>query len=796
MSWRIFTHHALKTILRTVQVAVLVIVPAVLLWLQFAGLPKFFYPPVIEAAAREGLNLGFERMRLSLIEGLVLDRVSLRAENLPANNEVAVDRAAVSLDWRALLRREIRINALDLRGAQLYLPVEASNDLRRTMRLTQARARLMVADGVVSVPLARFNLQGIDVIASGQIAIGPAEPGAGAPALPPELGRALEILETLDFGPIAPVLQIEFRAVAGQPENLVLSRINFVATRADYRAVKLADARLEASYEGQTLELRSFTGSDESGGTFNASGRWNLRTGDLRADIEARLDPAAWWKEIVPETAGPPPEFASNPLIRATITGTGGEEPQRQAVGTIVADAFTWRDVPARSLAADFAWRNGELYVSKAALSLDSGTLQADLMMRPGDVRLRVDSRANPLELAALLGERERAGIAKMNVIFTDPPHISFEATGTELSPDRLTARGKLQLGRTSIHDSPMDGATADLLFENLSLTLSGIEVQRPEGRGSGSFTYDFGQRQVRLDNVRSTMTPFNVLQWADPKVAKETLPYRFKAPPDVTVNGVVQLDDPARTELRAAFKAPQGFDYDLLDKTLNFGATTGTLDFRGREIRVNIPSAALYRGTAKISAVIKTGQPNARQQVEVDLDAVDFETLTRLYFGYKDSQGRVSGSYDFTFVPGQPREMRGRGRLLVEDGNVFAIPVLGPLSAVLNTIIPGAGYQTAREATCDFRVADGEIRTDNLDVKGQGFSMIGEGSLFFVRDAMDFAVRINAQGVPGLLLYPVSKLMEYVSDGKLSDPQWRPRILPKVGGEKKEPARDSGRNP
>ena len=100
-----------------------------------------------------------------------------------------------------------------------------------------------------------------------------------------------------------------------------------------------------------------------------------------------------------------------------------------------------------------------------------------------------------------------------------------------------------------------------------------------------------------------------------------------------------------------------------------------------------------------------------------------------------------------------------------------------------MNSIIPGAGYQTAREATCDFRVFDGEIRTDNLDVIGQGFGMIGAGSLYFLRDAMDFSVRINAQGVPGLILYPVSKLFEYVSDGKLSQPEWRPKVLPKNPG-------------
>jgi hypothetical protein len=64
---------------------------------------------------------------------------------------------------------------------------------------------------------------------------------------------------------------------------------------------------------------------------------------------------------------------------------------------------------------------------------------------------------------------------------------------------------------------------------------------------------------------------------------------------------------------------------------------------------------------------------------------------------------------------------------------------------------------------------------------------MIGKGNLFFVEDRMDFTVRVNAQGVPGLLLYPVSKLFEYISDGKLSEPKWRPRVLPKGAERKRE---------
>ncbi|MFM8886935.1 MAG: AsmA-like C-terminal region-containing protein [Chthoniobacterales bacterium] len=241
-----------------------------------------------------------------------------------------------------------------------------------------------------------------------------------------------------------------------------------------------------------------------------------------------------------------------------------------------------------------------------------------------------------------------------------------------------------------------------------------------------------------------------------------------------------LETQDPSLTRLTAQFQAPQGLDYDLLDRTLNFGSTRGTLRFEGRKIIADIPSAQLFGGSVRMNAVVTTGQPGARQQMTVDLNRVNFETLTRLYFDYRDSRGLVSGRYNFSFVPGKPEQMHGEGNLLVEDGNVFAIPVLGPLSFLLDSVVPGAGYQTSRRATCDYTVANGEIRTDNLDVQGQGFVMIGQGSLFFIEDRMDFGVRVNAQGVPGILLYPVSKLFEYVSDGKMTEPKWRPRVLPK----------------
>jgi len=783
MSWRIFTHHALKAALRSVQLFFFVAVPAVILWLQFIGLPGFLREPVVNAARNEGLDLKFSRMRVSIFQGLVLDDVMLSAENLPEKSEVAVDRASLAVNWRELLRGKFELGALELRGAQLYLPIASKDGVTRSLRLTKARARLALADGIVSVPLARFNLQGIEVTATGQVSLSPQAPSAAPTGLlPPEAARALEILEAVDFGRVPPKLTVEFSAAGGTSGIWQLPSVRFEAPRASLGAISLRDIRMDANFIDRVMTLRRLAAKDNKAGSLEASGRWDTATGDAQADIESSLDPAGFVAELLHAKEWKDLAFARPPLIRATLETLPGTPRRLQILGTAQTDAFSYRGLKFGEFKAGFVWRQGgEFYADEISLRTPSGPITASFMMRPEEgVRLRLDCQADPLPLLPLLGAKAKETVDKMELKFLEPPRIKLEAKGAKLDPAALQAVGNLQLARTSIHGSEMESANADLSFESLALIFTNMRVKRPEGSGTGSFIYDFGKKQVRLENIRSTMTPFNVLQWADPNVAKETEPYRLKGPPDVTVNGIIGLQDSSLTRLTAQFEALQGLEYDLLDRTLNFGSTRGTLRFEGRKIIADIPSAQLFGGSVRMNAVVTTGQPGARQQMTVDLNRVNFETLTRLYFDYRDSKGLVSGRYNFTFVPGKPEQMRGEGNLLVEDGNVFAIPVLGPLSFLLDSVVPGAGYQTSRRATCDYTVANGEIRTDNLDVQGQGFVMIGQGSLFFIEDRMDFGVRVNAQGVPGILLYPVSKLFEYVSDGKMTEPKWRPRMLPK----------------
>ena len=155
----------------------------------------------------------------------------------------------------------------------------------------------------------------------------------------------------------------------------------------------------------------------------------------------------------------------------------------------------------------------------------------------------------------------------------------------------------------------------------------------------------------------------------------------------------------------------------------------------------------------------------------------INFPRLTDLYFNYKTAQGLLRGTYEFTGLGSDWRTMRGNGKVEVSNGDVFAIPIFGPLSGILNKIVPGSGYSIARNATADFKVENGVIHTDDFEATGALFSMLGHGDIHFLDDKLDFNLRLDMKG-PGILLTPMYKLFEYAGTGSLKKPDWHPAVL------------------
>jgi hypothetical protein len=335
-------------------------------------------------------------------------------------------------------------------------------------------------------------------------------------------------------------------------------------------------------------------------------------------------------------------------------------------------------------------------------------------------------------------------------------------------------------LGRSRFRGAWMNSANTNIRFADGALTCADLHVTRDEGVGTGSFTYDFKKHEVRISDIRSSLNPAEAIFWIDPKFSKTVAPYKFRRPPAVTANGVYQFHGGKNTRLEIKADGASGMDYVFLGKTLQFDHVSARLLFTNDRLQIFDIRGDIFSGVLRGNADISLAKNNPRYRAALVVTDMDFPHLTGLYFNYyhyRNVRGQLSGTYDFTGFGTDARKMNGSGKVAVTSGDVFAIPVLGPISEILTHIVPGMGYSVAREANTKFTINDGIIHTDDFNVSGQLFSIIGHGDVHFLDDKIDLDVRINAKG-PGVLLTPVYKLFEYKAEGSLKKPDWHPKIF------------------
>jgi len=384
---------------------------------------------------------------------------------------------------------------------------------------------------------------------------------------------------------------------------------------------------------------------------------------------------------------------------------------------------------------------------------------------------LNIDSTINPGALRPLV-------FGGMSQFFSQwewqqPPVVHLAIHGANRQPANWHGEGTVSLNRTRFRGAWANSGTAQIKFGDGAVTYDNIRVVRDEGIGTGSFTYDFKNHEVRIANIKTSLRPNEIVFWVDPDLWKTIVPYKFHEAPNLTVNGVYQFAGGKKTRLEINVDAPHGMDYVFLGKTLPFDRIDGRLLFTNEHLQLVNLKGALFGGAVHGNADISLAKNDPHYRASLTVNAVDFPRLTDLYYQYKTSQGQLHGSYQFTGLNSDPRTMQGTGKIQVTNGDVFAIPVFGPLSGILNSIVSGAGYSIAHKATSSFTIKDGIIHTDDFEVAGKLFSMLGHGDIHFLDDKLDFEVGLDMHGAAGVLFKPVYKLFEYVGEGSLKKPDW-----------------------
>lgn len=765
-------------------VLILLGVPALLAYLQFVGFDAEWRAKVARALGGPNFEVTIGRLTFRPFEGIVAEDVTLRRRGESPRQLAQLDRLAVSPNLAELLGGRVSIDWLGLENARVEIPFADDGVQPDSILLTDIQAEILSASGQVTISRAECWVEGIHVTLRGHLAL----PQGGAPARPstPEkvasraaaIRSALEVLRRMKFSEPKPELEVAVSGDLSDPASIVADAVTLRTGGVRYDDLSFDRVNLAATYADHAVTLSNLRAAGASG-RLQMAGAWNFSTSAGHLDVTGgvRLAPVlllAGRADLARQAT-----FDAPPAIEATITVTpGAHGPSVAIVGQTSTTGFRLKDIRGRGFSTRFSWKDGRLYLQDAVLRSTTGTVRAQILTGPGELKLSLDSDADPTEFLALFGPKEQDIIKLLE--FKDPPKIRISLTGTRPSLDAMSGSGHITLGRSAMRDSWIDSGEADVIVKDRAIIYKDLTIAKGSLRATGSFTYDFGGHQVRLDGIRTNINPPDILMWVDPRIAATVAVYRFRGPPDVRADGIAHMVDPSKNDLRITVDAPGGLAYTLLNRDLLFDNVQATVLLKGQQVVADVRRAGLYGGEASVKAKVSVAPNDPSFSTDLTLDHIDFPSLTKLYFGYSKSDGRMSGAYSFDASLRNPSQMRGHGNIRVEDGHVMSIPLFGPLSVVIGTIIPGAGHENARLATADFTIANQLITTKNLDIQGSGFELFGDGTVGFPGGVMDMTVRINARGIPGLVLFPVSKLLEYVSVGTVSDPQWRPKVIPR----------------
>jgi hypothetical protein len=738
---------------------------------------------VTEEFRRRGVEMSLRQLTLDPFRGVLAKGVKIYDAQERKRTLGVIDEMRLVINWANLIRSQTFIDALDLHDATLSLPIDPQNMAGPMLEVKGMSGRLFLPPKQVYLSSFEAEIYGIRVTASGRIINPqvarkkPAQPGAGKKTVQ-MLTNVINELRALKYTGEGPVLDLRFSGDLARPETV------FVEGKLWAEHVRRGDWRVEtfyldALYREQNVALRQLVLSDAKG-SLRISGSYDVqaKSAELQAHSTLDLQPIFHAFMKMPELD----EFVfyEAPEIDATVRAVFDDSPAIQAIGRIAAKRFGYRSVLFNGFDADMVW-DGERWAARnVSLRHPSGAITGDVMQLPGDVRARLRSTINPETLAPFLQGKAAEWFKQLE--FLDAPEVSAEVSGPDFEPEHLAGNAALKLGRTSYRNTWAQLATATLRYADRKLVVDPLRIVREEGTAGGGLVFNFASDEVEVQDIRTSVHPQEIIWWIDPKLLNDIVPYRFgKRPPNLKLNGLVHTKGGSTTRFHVDVDAPGGLDYTFLRRNLHATQASAKLDFTSARMKITDLDAKVFSGRLRGSGDVSIMRTDPNHSADVRLENVDFAALTKLYFGYDDSKGRLNAHYGFSIKGGEAHTMRGRGDLLVSDGKVFAIPFLGPLSYIINGIVPGMGDDVARKGSASFTLDDGVIDTKDFLVEATGFSMIGGGKLMFLDDKMDFDVRINARGLPGVLLFPVSKLFEYTSTDTLAKPTWRPKLVPRL---------------
>jgi len=774
--------HYLKRVLArlTLGTMVTIAVPllVVVLWLRFFGLPdvaKVYLLAEIQNRHIIPFPIAVDRLLLDPTGAVLAERVTVFRDAKRQSVMLQVDRVRISFAWLNWWRGSGLIDSASISNADVSYPVGP----QETADFHEVNADVAFDGKNIKIENAEARFLNLALSVRGTIH------NDGFPAAQAPTGAQMEgrqdtwrtVLQSMDdIGTEEPIdVQLEFET---STRDLGNGRANFAldGRHLTWRSAPVDELSIHGSLNDGIVELSDFKIGLERG-DLTAYGEWNLAERTAALQFTSSMD----FTTLAPAFPGPLGQalrrldFSNSAPVttgRVTFDLTDGFHADIQA--DLDWRNFTFNGASFDRLSIPIAYDGRRLLIPGLKISGQAGNVDAEFSFDGTQdtpaLNGKITSNLDPTILKGVFGQGMDNFLGSCS-FQEGGPKIEATATGSALKTDAWTVKGKLTTGKFVYKTAAFETAASDFTFADSKLNLPDLEVHRAEGSGAGGIIYDFKNRSVELHNLVTQVNVQEVAPVMGPKFTEYTKPYHFARPPLVRSNGTVDLQSEKKdldTDLTVEIEGKSPMEWTLFHIPYSFDNPNGTLTFKNRRLTVNMKQCGFYDGSLTGVLDMDLRENPAAYTMDLNLGKVNFKKFMIRTWHYDKSSGDLTAQTHLSGEIGRMESMTGGGEVKIDNGDITAIPFLGALTP----LIPG--FSVADAAHGHFTVAKGVIHTEDMNISSEIFALIGNGNYNFITDRLNLDMRVNANAIFGIPLYPLSKIFEFHADGTMKNPDWQ----------------------
>jgi hypothetical protein len=793
----------LRTALMLLVAAGILALGVALWWANRTGLPETWRALIERELEKQGLHVNIARLRYEPLRGVVAEEIRVFSDGSHAHQVSRLERVVIEVDKPRLARGEVKVTRFELVDGRLDLPVDTENPDSQVLEATHVNAIISMPGGrLLEIREAHGEVEGIEVTLTARLLgyrptlSSPDTDEPGRKNRMELLRRCLDAAREWKYGEKEkPKVSVTLDGDLSDRTTLH-GRLRLTARNVEKNGHVLDRISGEAEWTGTLLTVTSLKATDRRG-ALDARLDFDMNTREGRFGATSTLDAThlleSWF--AVPEIREV--SFAGEQRIEGSgeFKLIDGGPPVVKLTGMASCRALLVQGVPFDAFDTSFSWREGNLYLRDLKLARRDGQATGKLLVEDRYVRLALRTNL-PISVGRPFFVNHPFGPVLND--FGDHERTREE---TELEfafdldePDSWVCTGHAKLDHGSYRNIPVVTAQADFTLNHRELDFKNGSAEFDyrayplqhayEGAKSGPVKvkrvrYDAETALVEITGVEGTIWPAPVLRMFAKDIANHLETYRFHQPPTLVANGVVDTKPKGRTDLQVTFKSNSPADYDFLGETLLLESPSGQVRVQNERVTVSDLQFSAFGGPVRASLLSAPGRSgNGELNGEFSWTRLAFNDIASKYGFETKSGGEVTGRIEFNMALNSLDTMSGKGLVGLDKGELFSVPIFGPLSPLVSGILADkrAGFEKAGDAFCTFSIRQGVLRTNDFITSSPSMVFTGDARVDLPKLMIDMTMRMNARGLLGIITLPLRPfygLFQFHGSGPLKTPAW-----------------------